>query len=264
MRQRLTFTCEGETLSATLDSGSGTTGLLIVSGGNEIRIGSHRGMAKLAADVAAAGQPVFRFDRRGIGDSTGENGEFHSSGPDINAALQAFRVACPHVNRVIAFGNCDAASALLIHGVAVDGLVLSNIWVIEGQSDLPPPAAIRARYAERLRDPKAWIRLFSGAVNLKKLAGGLMRLASPPAPSSLADKIASAMAAFSGPMTLLLANRDNTAIAFLDAWNGDSFAACRKRETIAVQHLDSASHSYASDADYAALMAAILTALSPI
>ena len=62
MRQRLTFTCEGETLSATLDSGSGTTGLLIVSGGNEIRIGSHRGMAKLAADVAAAGQPVRKDD----------------------------------------------------------------------------------------------------------------------------------------------------------------------------------------------------------
>lgn len=264
MRQRLTFTCEGDTLAATLDTASGTTGLLVVSGGNEVRIGAHRGMAKLSADVAGAGHPALRFDRRGIGDSTGENGEFLSSGPDINAALEAFRAACPHVNRIIAFGNCDAASALLMHGTAVDGLVLSNIWIIEGQSDLPPPAAIRARYAERLRDPKAWVRLFSGAVNLKKLAGGLMRLVSPPAPSSLAEKIAFAMAAFSGPITLLLANRDNTAIAFTDAWKGKSFSTCRARDTITVQHLDSASHSFASDQDYAALKAAILTALSPV
>ena len=37
MRQHFTFACAGETLAATLDSATGSTGLLIVSGGNEIR-----------------------------------------------------------------------------------------------------------------------------------------------------------------------------------------------------------------------------------
>ncbi len=55
----------------TLDDAPGTTGLLIVSGGNEVRAGAFAGQARLAAEIAAAGHPVFRFDRRGVGDSTG-------------------------------------------------------------------------------------------------------------------------------------------------------------------------------------------------
>ena len=53
MRHQLTFDCEGATLAASLDEAPGTTGLLIVSGGNEIRSGAHRGMALLAQRVAA-------------------------------------------------------------------------------------------------------------------------------------------------------------------------------------------------------------------
>src|SRR3546814_6776173 len=68
------------------------TGLLIVAGGNELRSGAHRGMAKLAARLARDGFPVFRFDRRGVGDSEGENGGFLSSGPDIAEAVAAFQI----------------------------------------------------------------------------------------------------------------------------------------------------------------------------
>jgi len=115
MRHFLTFPCAGATLAATLDDASGETGLLIVSGGNEIRIGAHRGIEKVSADLADLGHPVFRFDRRGIGDSEGENGGFEASGPDIQAAIVAFKAACPSLKRIVAFGNCDAASALLLH-----------------------------------------------------------------------------------------------------------------------------------------------------
>jgi hypothetical protein len=64
MRTVTAFACAGETLVGTLDTATGETGLLIVSGGNEIRIGAHRGMALLAQRLAARGVPVFRFDRR--------------------------------------------------------------------------------------------------------------------------------------------------------------------------------------------------------
>src|SRR3546814_5025865 len=83
------------------------TGLLIVSGGNELRSGAHRGMAKLAARLARDGFPVFRFDRRGVGDSEGENGGFLSSGPDIAEAVAAFLRASPGLRRIVALGNCD-------------------------------------------------------------------------------------------------------------------------------------------------------------
>ncbi|WP_010216788.1 hydrolase 1, exosortase A system-associated [Sphingomonas sp. PAMC 26621] len=174
MRRLMTFPCAGETLVATLDEAEGKTGLLIVSGGNEIRIGAHRGMALLAQRLAARGHPVFRFDRRGIGDSTGENGGFLSSAPDIAAAATAFR-AETGIERLAAFGNCDAATALALFGNAagIDRLILANPWVIEQFDDLPPAAAIRARYAEKLRDPREWLRLARGGVSLRKLFRGL-------------------------------------------------------------------------------------------
>ena len=65
------------------------------------------------ATIAAAGFPVFRFDRRGIGDSEGDNRDFRKSSKDIAAALLAFRAIAPQVQRVTGFGNCDAASAPL-------------------------------------------------------------------------------------------------------------------------------------------------------
>ena len=52
MRRVIAFACEGETLVGSLDQASGSTGLLIVSGGNEIRAGAHRGMATLAFGAA--------------------------------------------------------------------------------------------------------------------------------------------------------------------------------------------------------------------
>src|SRR3546814_2981780 len=108
-RHHLAFACEGGALAATRDEAPGTTGLLIVSGGNEIRSGAHRGMAMLAARIADAGHPVFRFDRRGIGDSEGANGGFENSGPDIAAAIAAFRGAAPQVSRLVAFGKIGRA-----------------------------------------------------------------------------------------------------------------------------------------------------------
>ncbi len=256
MRRIIEFNCDGATLVGTLDDGAGSTGLLIVSGGNEIRIGAHRGMAQLSRDLAEKGIPVFRFDRRGIGDSEGENHGFRSSGPDIAAAIAAFRAECPHVARVIAFGNCDAATALALHDVAVDARVLANPWVIPSTGEMPPPAAIKDRYTRRLRDPEAWKALLTGKIDMRKLAKGLGRLAAakPALPDSLADKVVRALEASKIPTTVLLANGDATAIAFADVWRGDP--------TISVERIDSASHSFADDAAYQNLVAVLTRALS--
>ena len=224
-RRHLTFACEGETLVGTLDEADGTTGLLLVSGGNEVRSGAFSGQARLAARVAAAGHPVFRFDRRGIGDSTGENAGFLGSGPDLAAALAAFRAELRGLARVVGFGNCDAASALMLNaGAGCDSLVLANPWTIEHDDGTPPPAAIRARYAEKLRNPKELVRLATGKVSLGKLAGGIGRALRPaPPPTSLAQDMRAALARFAGPVRLLIADRDRTAQAFLGAWDaGDT------------------------------------------
>ncbi len=261
MRRLIAFPCAGDTLVATLDEGRSTTGLLIVSGGNEIRIGAHRGMASLAARLAAAGTPVFRYDRRGVGDSTGENRGFLESAPDIAAAAATF-TAETGIRRLVAFGNCDAATALaLFHGVAgIDALVLANPWAIEEAGDLPPAAAIRARYAERLRDPRQWLRLARGGVNIVKLAKGLQKLSARDSsrPGDLSGRLMAALAVADIPITILLAARDNTALAFRKALN----EAGAKTAALTIAQCDTASHSFAAEADKRWLFEQVESALA--
>lgn len=219
-RRHISFSCEGATLAGTLDDAPGATGVLIVSGGNETRAGAFTGQAELAARIADAGFPVFRFDRRGVADSEGENLGFRGSAPDIAAALSAFRRAAPSVTRIAGFGNCDAASALMLaQGAGFDALALANPWTVESDNGAPPPDAIRARYGEKLRNPRELLRLLTGKVSIGKLARGLARAIRPaPPPTGLADEIADGLSRFSGPALILLASRDRTAQMFELGW----------------------------------------------
>jgi exosortase A-associated hydrolase 1 len=256
MRRMIRFDCEGATLAGTLDVGDKTTGLLIVSGGNEIRSGAHAGQAAMAVHFAALGYPVFRYDRRGIGESEGENGGFENSAPDIAAALAAFRPEAPQMERIIAFGNCDAASALaLFHGaLGIDHLVLANPWVIEApqqQEDTPTTpsaAAIRARYWARIKNPRSLLDLFTGKINIGKLMGGLAKASRSEAPSRLAGRMADVLTASTAPMAILIAERDTTALAFMAAWKSPLFADVRNRADVKLASLASASHSFANEA----------------
>ncbi|MBN8814981.1 MAG: hydrolase 1, exosortase A system-associated [Sphingomonas sp.] len=253
MRELIWFPCEGDTLAGTLDDAAGGTGLLIVSGGNEIRCGAHRGMALLAAELAADGVPVFRFDRRGIGDSEGANYGYAESGPDIAAAAQAFRTVAPNVKRIVGFGNCDAATALaLFHRAAgIDSLVLANPWIGDEDDGMPPADAIRSHYADRVRDPKQWLRLATGGINIGKAIKGLRKVSkgTPQPGNPIAEQMATALG--DTPHRFLLANRDNTAMRFAGLWpyGGD------KRECA------TDSHSFARPGDAQWLAAQLREAL---
>ncbi len=269
MRRLTGFDCEGSWCAATLDMGDAATGLLMVSGGNEIRSGAHAGQAALAAEVAAQGYPVFRYDRRGVGESEGENGGFEASAADIAAAIAAFRAAAPQMQRIVAFGNCDAASALALfhHNLGIDRLILANPWTIETMADdgepAPPSAsAIRARYWQRMKNPRSLIDLVTGKIDLGKLASGLRRAAIKEKAGGLATEIADALASSLVPVTILLARRDTTALAFRGHWEGAAFAAVRQRPGVLLEEIDSASHSFADTASREWLLAQLVKGLS--
>lgn len=262
MRRLIEFPCAGEMLVGTLDEGQGSTGLLIVSGGNEIRAGAHRGMASLAERLAASGTPVFRFDRRGVGDSSGENRGYAESAPDIAAASATF-CAEAGIRRLVGFGNCDAATALaLFHQASgIDALILANPWVVDRADDLPPAGAIRARYAQRLRDPREWLRVARGGVNIANIFRGLRKIshADPEQKNELAAEVFGRLAVDPSPITVLLAARDNTAIAFRNAWDAADVPGLH--EHVRIELLDSASHSFASASDKEWLFAQVTAAL---
>ena len=226
-RRPVIFTCGGAKLIGMLDCGAmhGQTGLLIVSGGNEIRAGAFAGQAQLAARLAEqAGVPVFRFDRRGIGDSSGINAGWRGSHDDIAAALGAFRASLPGLRRVVAYGLCDAASALMLHAPTLpglDGLVLANPWTLDDNDDgqTHSPQALRQRYIAKLSDPRAVLRLITGRINLVKLARGLSRASQArTAHSPLADALYASLAQFAGPVSLLVASGDRVGARFTAVW----------------------------------------------
>ncbi|MBX9883840.1 MAG: hydrolase 1, exosortase A system-associated [Novosphingobium sp.] len=256
MRRHLTFACGVDTLVGTLDLEvvTGSTGVLIVSGGREVRAGSWAGQAQIAARLAAAGVPVLRYDRRGVGESEGTDPGFQNTREDIAAALGAFRAAVPTLRRVIAFGNCDAAAALMLHGaeIGLDGLVLANPWTLEtDEADAAPPAALRQRYLAKLANPREVLRLLTGGVNLAKLARGLRQAAASAPKSSLADRMAANLARFAGPVTILLATGDRTAQMFEALWPKDDPR---------IQRHASSGHSFAGDEAQAWLCARLIEA----
>ncbi len=247
--------CGDETLSATIDVGTRSTGILMVSGGNEIKSGAHGGMSKLAQKLAEQGISVMRYDRRGVGESSGENNEFLSSKDDIIAASAYFRKLLPEIDKIIAFGNCDAATALALYAseTRLDGLILANPWIIESQDSgdaeptAPTSSAIRSRYWERLKNPRTLVDLLKGNIDLKKLLSGLKKASRKDKVSSLAISVREALTASEIPIKILAAKRDTTALAFLAAWKNSDFQTVRQKDNIQIDILDSASHSFADD-----------------
>jgi pimeloyl-ACP methyl ester carboxylesterase len=214
-------------------------------------------MGLLSARLVSARIPVFRYDRRGIGDSSGVNTGFEHSGVDMAAAVATFRKHCPHLTTVVGFGNCDAATALaLFHRDAgIDSLVLANPWTSDRGDDLPPPAAIRARYVERLKDPATYLRLLRGGVDLRKLMRGLVRLSAArhEPPPALVAHLQSILLRADRPIRVILAKGDATAL---------EFAASPAGRIIAAETIDTDSHSFARGEDQAALEKILLTALA--
>jgi exosortase A-associated hydrolase 1 len=258
MRRLLSFACEGAELAASLDEAGGATGLLMVTGGSQTRIGSHRMYERLAKLLAGQGFSCLRYDRRGVGDSAGEDPGFRGSEADLKAAAAAFRRAHPPLERIYGFGLCDGAGALALFGKAagLDGLVLVNPWLVEVEADAPAPAAIRAHYRQRLLSLDGWKKILSGAVDYRKLFKGL-RKASSNAPSSLATDIAEALRAGGLRSWLILAEGDATAIAAVGELKDSIFKGLIEgRELVKTD-----SHTFARAGDEAALLAATVRAV---
>ena len=258
MRRLLSFACEDVPLAGSLDAETGATGLLMVTGGSQTRIGSHRMYERLGKSLSKNGFPCFRYDRRGVGDSAGEDPGFRGSGADLAAAAATFR-ATAKVDRVVGFGLCDGASALALFGRAagLDGLILVNPWLVEAEADAPPPAAIRAYYRKRLTRVAGWKKILSGAVDYRKLLNGIGKASATPEGSPLALDVAASLRAGGLRAWLILAEGDATAIGATQELMARAFAGLIEgREVVKTD-----SHTFARPGDAETLLAATIRAL---
>jgi exosortase A-associated hydrolase 1 len=255
LRRLLTFPCAGETLAGTLEDAAGDVGILIVTGGTQTRVGSHRMLERLAAGLAAAGHPCFRYDRRGVGDSGGEDPGYEHSREDMLAAAAAFRAEVPHLRRVIGFGLCDGATVIALYGgdAGLGGLLLANPWLVEAASNAPAPAYVRRHYRQRLFSAAAWRRALTGQMGYRKALAGLRRAVTP-TDAALAERVNRALEGSGLPTMLILATGDATAIAAEAEWR----TVTGRPDPI---RIESDSHTFARAGDRETLLAACLQAI---
>lgn len=252
----LAFPCRGDTLIGVLHlpAKPGPRGVVIIPGAPQYRAGSHRQFVALARDLAAAGIPVLRFDYRGTGDSDGDFVGFEGIGEDIAAAMDALAARAPGVRQVVLWGLCDGASAAAFHAARnprVAGLVLVNPWV-RSQATVAE-ARVKHYYARRLLSGEFWRKLLSGGLNparaLREFLGTARaaRRNGADGGDDLPDRVARDIAAYDGPILVILSGADLTAQEFDRAvLRSPARGAWAARAYVTVRRLDGANHTYST------------------
>lgn len=260
--QVVTFACAGEQMLGilALPEQAQKIGVLLLVGGPQYRVGSHRQFLLLARTLAAAGYPTMRFDYRGMGDSEGDLRHFEAVNDDIAAAIAAFQAHCPQVTKLVLWGLCDAASSALLYWDAVKdarviGLVLLNPWV-RSETSLAR-AHIKHYYGQRLLQAEFWRKLLTGKLGLGRAIGGFIgslnrarqdkRSAVATESLPFQKRMARGLATFPGTVLLLLSGNDYTAKEFLETVKADSaWAAALGQPSVTRVDIAEADHTFSS------------------
>lgn len=196
-------------------------GVLIVTGGPQYRVGSHRQFVLLARRLCSHNIPVLRFDFRGMGDSEGEARTFEQVDDDVRSAIAHFFQVVPALRELVLWGLCDGATAAAFYAggdARVRGLVLLNPWVRGVQTEAR--ATLRYYYLARLREPQFWRKLAAGALGVGQTLRTLrqvLRLARDgggAANGDLPQRLYRALQAFRGQVLIILSGADLTAHEF--------------------------------------------------
>jgi exosortase A-associated hydrolase 1 len=214
---------------------TGTLGVVVVVGGPQYRVGSHRQFVLLARALARAGYPVLRFDYRGMGDSEGELKGFEHAASDMRCAIDALLARVPQLREVVLWGLCDGASAACFYAAGdarVRALALLNPWV-RGQQTLARSLLFNY-YVARLFNREAWRELLGQRAKLSNAFKSVLSTArqamagseapQPPATAAAAPtspsvpllpRVAAGLDKFQGAILLVIAGADVTGAEFV-------------------------------------------------
>ena len=261
----LSFDCEGCWLYGVLSLPAGAApsarGVVVVVGGPQYRVGSHRQFTLLARELASQGVPVLRFDYRGMGDSEGDPRDFSDVGPDLRAAIDTFFAEVPGTREVVLWGLCDAASAAMFYAhqdARVSGMVLLNPWARTEEG--AARAYLRHYYLSRLLDPGLWRKIAAGRFDLAaalrsfrgllgKAAGGMPAPSQPAQAASAASpalpqRMLEGYARFRGHTLFITSGADLTAREFEALASGPGWRRAMRGKRVARERLRDADHTF--------------------
>ncbi|WP_412851810.1 hydrolase 1, exosortase A system-associated [Ectothiorhodospira shaposhnikovii] len=251
----LCFPCGDDELlgvAAVPDGPVGDVGVIVVVGGPQYRVGSHRQFLLLSRYLAGAGFACLRFDFRGCGDATGESRGFESVDDDIRAAVDALLKAVPRVRQVVLWGLCDGAWAAGVYApkdARVAGLVLLNPWLGEVGEDAG--VVLKHYYLRRFLDRGFWRKVWRGRVSWHRSGGELLGLCQRvfrrgdgvETGASLSGQLRDAVLRSKRPVLWLLSGRDLVARRFERVVEQDPVWSSLLRQGV-VMHIEGADHTF--------------------
>lgn len=267
----ISFACEGCWLYGVLSLPPAGTpaaqrGVVLVVGGPQYRVGSHRQFTLLARELARQGVPVLRFDYRGMGDSEGEMRDFLDVEADLRAAIDAFVAELPAMREVVLWGLCDAASAAMLyaqHDPRVAGLVLLNPWARTEEGEAR--ATLKHYYLARLTQAGLWRKIALGRFDYAAAARSFFSLcanalrrrpapnagAAPGRPSnalpslpSLPEQMLSGFSRFDGHALIIISGADLTGREFADLAAAPAWRKLMRRQRVSRHTLAQADHTF--------------------
>ncbi len=259
------FACQGESLMGVLHhvSNDQKIGVVIIVGGPQYRVGSHRQFVLLARYLAKQKIPVLRFDYRGMGDSSGTLHDFDSVKDDIRAAIDVLMNAQPSLEKVVLWGLCDAASASLMYAGSdkrVSGLILLNPWVRTEAGEAR--AYLKHYYIKRFLTKAFWAKVFSGKFNLYASLRSFLSLTKAVRQSSeklsaanqdddarpLPERMLSGLKQFAGQSLVILSGQDLTADQFRDlVASSADWRNTLKQKSVELKNVEEANHTFSSE-----------------
>ena len=256
-----TFECAGETLVGILHHAEKPSqiGVLVIVGGPQYRVGSHRQFVHLARFLARSGTTVFRFDHRGIGDSTGRFSGFEAISEDIRAAIDYFCSRPNGPSSIVLWGLCDAASAAMMYAPTdnrVIGLLLANPWARSETGEAK--SLLKHYYFRRLFSSDFWRQLLRGEYavksslksfvsNLAKVVPGSGKATGHDSSESFRERMLGGLLRFNGPVQFFISGRDLTAAEFTDLIGPSrEWQRLFDRTNVTMKRFEEANHTFSS------------------
>lgn len=257
----LIFDCRGDALLGIMHRAAhdAARGAVIVVGGPQYRVGSHRQFYHMANALQQSGVTTLRFDYRGMGDSEGDLRQFEEIDDDIRAAIDALCTQAPTIKEVLLVGLCDAASAILMyaaHDKRVGGIVIMNPWA--RAEDTLARSTVKHYYARRVLSREFWRKVLTGKLawresfgsfgrTLRKAMGqGDAAAGTPREP--FRSRMLQGAQAFRGQVLLVTSGNDITAAEFSDHVGAQpAWRQVLARDTVVTRTLEQADHTFSSD-----------------